>query len=383
MALTFSGLAAQYGTNRMQSPAIWRELKRLQMSITKRGGMWWIRFQFRGQRVQQTTGLAATQANKSAANEQERQLRTQMEAAKGLRRIRREFTQASESFLRWVEQEADAPATAQRNRTSFASLNEFFAGWKVDEITAAAVEDYKTWRLTVHQVKRVTVRHDLDALSKFFRRFAIPRGMASVNPMTDVQRPSDRDSRSMYVLSDREEEAYFRVARRHRDLHDLARLILLTGARPSEILSLRVCDCERSMVRIQRGKTAAARRTIHLTDDAIAIIERRKRQGGEWLFPSGRTSSHIVKLNGAHDDACNDAGVFFRLYDLRHTYATRAIASGEIDVPTLAALMGHANLRAIHLYVHPQESTKRAAVERYNKFLHATKSVTPRKKGAQ
>ncbi len=355
------------------------------MSIYKRGGMWWIKFVFRGQRIQQTSGLAATNQNKSDAKEQERQLRMQLEAAKGLRRIRREFTQASESFLRWVEQEAAAPATALRNRTSFASLNEFFAGWKVDEITAAAVEDFKTWRLTEHGVKRVTVRHDLDALSKFFRRYAIPRGMASTNPMQEVQRPSDRDSHSMYVISEAEESAYFAIARRHPDLRDLAKLMLLTGARPTELLSLRIADCDERVLRVARGKTAAARRTIHLTDEAVAIIRRRKlaAAGSEWLFPSDRTSGHIVKLNAAHDEACNDAGVFFRLYDLRHTYATRAIASGEIDVPTLAALMGHANLRAIHLYVHPQEATKRAAVERYNKFLQVTKSVTAHKKGAR
>jgi integrase len=326
------------------------------MSVYKRGGKWWIRFVIRGQRIERTSGLEAVPANKSSAKEQEQQLRREMEAAHGLRRIRREFSQASESFLRWVDTVADAPATARRNRTSFVSLNEFFRGWKVDEITAAAIEDYKVWRLTEHGVKKVTVRHDLDALAKFFRRFAVPKGMAPRNPMAEVQRPSDRDSRSIYVLSAAEEERYFAIARRNPDLYDLGRIMLTTGMRPAEVLALKASafDRDRREIRIERGKTSAARRTIPLTDE------------------------HLVKLNGAHDQACEDSGVFFRLYDFRHTYATRAIETGLIDIATLAALMGHANLRAIHLYVHPQEATKRAAVDRYNDFLHATKSATPK-----
>lgn len=345
------------------------------MSIKPRGGMWWIRFQFRKQRIDQSTGLHATPANKSAAKEQERKIREGLEAAKGLRRIRREFTQASESFLRWVDQDAAAPATARRNRTSFASLNEFFANWKVDEITPASIEDYKTWRLTVHSVKKVTVRHDLDALSKFFA-FAVSRGMAPSMPTKEVKRPSDRDAHSIYVVSPVEESAYFAAAAKRPGLYDLAKLILLTGARPDEILSLPVANFNGDSIRIQQGKTLAARRTIPLTDEAIAILERRQAGKAKWFFPSPRVpGAHLVKLNGAHDDTCDESQTFFRLYDLRHTYATRAIESGEIDVPTLAALMGHANLRSIHLYVHPQEKHKREAVQRYNEKLKVTTKI--------
>lgn len=355
------------------------------MSIFKRGTRWWYRFTFRGQRHESTTGLEAIPANRNAAKEQEQTLRREIEAAHGMRRIRREFTQASESFLRWVDTVSDAPGTAERNRGSFWSLNQFFAGWKVDEITAAAIEDYKVWRLTVHGVKKVTVRHDLDALSKFFHRFALPKGMALRNPMKETTRPSDKDSHSIYVLDAKEEAAYFAKAKGNHDLHDLARVMITTGMRPQEVLAARrtAFSPGKAEIRIERGKTRAARRTIPLTNEPLQILRRRFKatEGSEWLFPSDRKpGAHLVKLNAAHDLACDESKVWFRLYDFRHTYATRAIESGQIDIATLAALLGHANLRAIHLYVHPQESTKRAAIERYNNFLVTTKSATARKK---
>jgi hypothetical protein len=39
------------------------------------------------------------------------------------------------------------------------------------------------------------------------------------------------------------------------------------------------------------------------------------------------------------------------MYDLRHTFATRAIERG-VELPKLMAILGHSNLRSILRYVH-------------------------------
>lgn len=51
-------------------------------------------------------------------------------------------------------------------------------------------------------------------------------------------------------------------------------------------------------------------------------------------------------------------------HDLRHTFATRAIANG-IDVATVSRLLGHAEISVtLNKYVNSDEQTKRAAIER-------------------
>jgi integrase len=75
----------------------------------------------------------------------------------------------------------------------------------------------------------------------------------------------------------------------------------------------------------------------------------------------------------AHDAAIARASVqYFRLYDLRHTFATRAAEAG-VDVLTLAVL-GHTTVQMTSRYVHPTDAHKADAakkLEAYNAQLIA------------
>ena len=83
---------------------------------------------------------------------------------------------------------------------SFASLERFFGKRPVHMITAGLIEDLKSWRRTAHGVRDVTLRHDLHALSKFFR-YALKHNWCRANPVVEVEIPSDADAVRLYVLS--------------------------------------------------------------------------------------------------------------------------------------------------------------------------------------
>jgi len=105
------------------------------------------------------------------------------------------------------------------------------------------------------------------------------------------------------------------------------------------------------------------------TDESCGILRKRIEGDGEWLFPSqlypGRP---LLKVNKAHDTACAKSGVSFVIYDLRHTFATRV--APLVDPITPASIMGHANLRTIMRYVHPQAEDKRRAQELYQAAMN-------------
>jgi integrase len=255
--------------------------------------------------------------------------------------------------------------------TSFASAKEFFGLEPVSLIDEARIEAYKTWRLNENKVRDVTLRHDLHSLSKFFR-YAITQHWTRVNPIHNVEIPSDEDRVRMHVLTTLEEQQYFKLAAKHRDLHDLRQLMLNQGPRPDEVASLLKTDVdlEHRKMHIRKGKSRAARRKLDLTAESCRILAERMASESPWIFPSSRNpGQHVARLNNAHDRLLNQAkkdgiDLEFVLYDFRHTFATRMAEEG-IHLATLAKILGHNSIRIVERYIHPTDEHKKSAMVRY------------------
>lgn len=103
------------------------------------------------------------------------------------------------------------------------------------------------------------------------------------------------------------------------------------------------------------------------------MLEKRvAKSDGDYLFASGRgggeASKPIVKLNNAHRGALERAKLKpFRLYDCRHTFATRA-AEARVDLVTLAALLGHSRVQMVMRYAHPTDEHQFNAIKKMEAY---------------
>ena len=359
------------------------------MSLKPRNGKWCYQFKLDGQRYRRTTGLAATERNRKAAQLKEADaIKDLMEGRNpAARRVEvREFSSAAKEFLDWAEKHHRAhPNTYKRVKTSFSSLKAFFGREPVSRINAARVEAYMSWRIREHDVRDVTLRHDVHSLSKFFRH-AITQSWAVENPAVaaKVGIPSDKEAVRKHVLTETEEKQYFsRAAKlKNQNLHDVGRLILNQGMRPEEVTQLRKddIDLERGQLHVRQGKTEAATRTLVLTAESKLILGRRMAGASQWVFPmksskKEQTDRPVPRVNSAHDRLCAKAledGVKldFVIYDLRHTFATRLAELGT-DLGTLAEILGHNSIRVIQKYVHPTDDHKSATMLRYSAWMEA------------
>jgi integrase len=146
-------------------------------------------------------------------------------------------------------------------------------------------------------------------------------------------------------------------------LANLLRLSLICGLRPGEVRTLtwdRVNLPKRKLVVV--GKSGG--REIHLTDAAVTVLESTPRvQGCEYVFVGRRFGKPLVAVHKAlwkiQDKACVER---FRPYDLRHSAATGALASGS-DVAAVQALLGHTDLRTTQGYLHASDGRRKAAAE--------------------
>ncbi len=345
--------------------------------LRKRRGHWHYRFQINGRKYSGTTGLEATERNRKAALDYAKGKQAEATcAAKQIEQERAEisFVDAAANFLEWCEhvEYRQKPSTWRRIRVSFTSLLTFFHEKCVSEIKSGDLEQFKRWRLADLKVREITLRHDLHNFSVFVH-YALKQRWIESSPLEGVTIPSDADALREHVLTSEEEGMYFARAFEiqdragRRNLYDLGRLIILQGCRPEELMSLRKerVNLEARQMKIAGGKTRAARRTLDLCAESVELLSARMEGDTPWVFPSDRRPGRpIGKLQGPHDLVCRETGLSFVIYDLRHTFATRMIEAG-VDVPTLAAILGHNGLRTIYRYVHPSEEHKRTAMAKF------------------
>ena len=351
------------------------------MAVYRRGKIWWYSFEFQGRRVQESSGFT----NKTAALRAEARRKTDLldrRAGFTKAKLAPKFEEFVEGFLKWSEQH-HRPKTYDLHEWNCQTLKRFFSGKYLDEITSEMVEDFKSARKQEplryakdsRLVTGATVNRALTTLKLLYHQ-AERSGYAIKNPAVGVamfREPLD----SMRVITFEEQAAY--LSKASQPLRDIAELMLDTGMRPEEVFRIRLenIDFRQKTIFNPFGKTKAARRTIPMTDDVLALLRKRAQEATRAVMPFVFPSHHnnhkpIGSVKKAHRASALRAGIkgHFRLYDLRHTFATRAVASGT-DLPTLSALLGHASILMTMRYVHPAAEQKRTAIERFEKFRAA------------
>ena len=144
---------------------------------------------------------------------------------------------------------------------------------------------------------------------------------------------------------------------------DVIRLLLLTGCRRSEILTLRWQDIDRDALKLTDAKTGSRR--VFLNAPARAILERQPRSGNAYIFPSPVDSKRPLSCDlRLWYSVRKEAGIEdVRLHDLRHTFASHAVLRG-IPLPVVSRLLGHRQPSTTLRYAHVGDREIEAAAER-------------------
>ncbi len=143
------------------------------------------------------------------------------------------------------------------------------------------------------------------------------------------------------------------------------RLLLLTGCRKSEILTLRWEEValEAAELRLSDSKTGA--RVVSLSEPAVKLLADLPRLPGvPWVIPGRKPGTHLKKLDDAWQSVRSRAGLDdVRLHDLRHSFASRALALGE-GLSMIGKLLGHARIETTARYAHLARDSVRESAER-------------------
>lgn len=251
------------------------------------------------------------------------------------------------------------PATERKLRTQLKHARKTFGNRDPNRLLRVELED---WRNALPRGNR----HDVFRAFRQALTWASKRGLIERNASDDIENPSPKQHERKPVHPF---ETWAEIEAVAAELDEryaaIPIFVAATGLRPEEWIALHRSDIDRKqkLVHVQRrytggkekeGTKTGPRRVVPLTQRALEALDRmRPRIDTKILFPAPRGGYIDVEKFRYREwtPALRAAGIEHRrVNDLRHTYATWAIAKG-VPTLTLAQVMGTSTRQLEDTYV--------------------------------
>lgn len=238
-------------------------------------------------------------------------------------------------YLPHVTRTLKPKTVAEYERLARAELLPRYGARNIDSLT---LDDAEALHAAVSG--RVQANRAVSLLSGIIT-YAVERKLLPLNLCRGVARNREQGCEFFYTPA--QTKAILAVASAWADIR--AKYIaveLLTGCRPNELLESGPGWRHGAVLRTPDGKTGG--RTIFLPPAASAILD--GLTAGERYFPDG------MDLRRAWEQVCKRAAVpRKRRYDMRHTFASAALAAGE-SLAVIGLTLGHRKAQTTMKYTH-------------------------------
>jgi integrase len=277
-----------------------------------------------------------------------------------------------------------APKTHQVNERALKHLRTVFENTKIAALTADDVEMYLRARLkqrvTIRTksgvvekgvLKATTVHQELRVLRRMLN-VAVRKKLLFANPCAGVEFPARVNGlfRPHYIAWSEQQKIEFSAPDY---LRNVIRIITETGLRVyKELAPMRKeqLDLENAVVWIPDSKTPNGVAEVPLTEMAVEAFRSQLAISGPglYLFPSGEQPDvHQKSFKTVWRLTLRRAGIqYFRIYDLRSTYATRLSAGGVAD-EWVTQLLRQGDAKVFKKYSQMKLQMKREALVKLNR----------------
>ena len=236
-------------------------------------------------------------------------------------------------------------------------LRQPFASMSLTKLSPVVFIAWRDARLK--KVSSATARRELGFLSSICTHAVKEWRILTRNPLHEVTKPPSNAPRDRLILPDEIERILFTLGydRDATPKTKAARVgaaflfAIETAMRPGEIRALTWADValDKRVARVRGeaiggGKTAAAKRSVPLSTEAVRILKQLP-QTDDPVFGLASEGVMDASFRKARDKACIED---LHFYDTRHEAITRL--SKKLDVLALARAIGHRDLKQLMVY---------------------------------
>ena len=143
------------------------------------------------------------------------------------------------------------------------------------------------------------------------------------------------------------------------------RLLMLTGCRLNEIQTLRWEDVDLKVAELRLRDTKTGARMVPLSNAAVSVLSALPREeDNPWVIPGKKPGAHLTDIQKPWRRIRSRAELEdVRIHDLRHSFASRALALGE-SLPMIGKLLGHTQVQTTARYAHLANESVKASGSR-------------------
>lgn len=272
-----------------------------------------------------------------------------------------------------------APSMRSRSRVEYESLlrqwiDPELGNHKVADITHDDID--RLHRKVTKTGTSVRANRLMTLLSRLFN-LAVVWKLRTDNPVKGIEKNSE-EKRQRYLKTKDELPRLVAAleieAETNRQVADIVRLLLMTGARKSEVLTMKWDDVDLGEPPVWVKPASATKQAkIHhvpLSPEVRDILVRIKTAAtgkvvslSPFVFPARNEFGRVRDIKRGWNRICRRAGLSnLRIHDLRHSYASILVSQGH-TLPMIGALLGHSQPATTARYAHLFDDAQRAATE--------------------
>ncbi len=243
------------------------------------------------------------------------------------------------------------------------------ASCRLGSIDSALIENFIQWRLK-EKVAAVTVNHSLRTLRRALhiaKQWRLIRDVPTINLLPgEHEREAIIDEPTLATMIKWTATLYPSSI-----MHHLLPFLVDTGLRITEACMLQrdhvtFDDGKPVDVRVVKGKSKYAKRTVPLTERAATALEAcLKKSRSQWVFCGKGGKRHLTRHYPSEQfrlirDAMNQDQDMV-LHSTRHTFCT-GLGNAGCDAFTIQKLAGHSSILISQRYVHSDQEAKQSAI---------------------
>ncbi len=339
------------------------------MTITKRNGKYYCRFQINGERHHYLCNGAT---NKAEAEKMENAFKYKlMQQQNGVIPREENIKGISLKKLMLLYIDYNKANNKQREpKEKTKAFYEFFGeSININKIKAKDIEDLRMWLMDNKKLSNSTINRYISCLSKAYN-LAIDNNIIEANPCSRIKFLKEpKETIKFYTLE--EEETLLTTVMKYRpDFLGFVTCAFQTGLRVSNIQYMRweQINLKDRIIEIQPQDNKGRKLIrLYISDRLLEVLSKNEKRSG-YVFINPECNNVYLTPNRILSKICKKCKLkHIGFHGIRHTVATRLIKAG-VPINVAQAVLAHSDIRTTMKYVHLQDNSIKEAISVLNSY---------------